>query len=175
APARAPTRRRGRGPRAPRERAPGVRGRLRTRAARIRERRRPPRVRRSLHAVHAHDARAAGSRACRLARRTLPSPTADLPRDAWALLGCVLGRSPHVAGDGVPGTAGTPEARMSVIEGRTLAADVDRGCDVCIVGSGAGGSVLAAGLCARGLDVVMVEEGPYRTSKDFDLEERHAY
>ena len=64
---------------------------------------------------------------------------------------------------------------MSVVEGRTLTADLDRGCDVCIVGSGAGGSVLAAGLCARGLDVVMVEEGPYRTAKDFDLEERHAY
>ncbi len=64
---------------------------------------------------------------------------------------------------------------MSVVEGRTLVTDLDRGCDVCIVGSGAGGSVLAAGLCARGLDVVMVEEGGYRTAKDFDLEERHAY
>ena len=32
-------------------------------------------------------------------------------------------------------------------------------CDVCIVGSGAGGATLAAQLVARGLDVVMLEEG----------------
>lgn len=58
--------------------------------------------------------------------------------------------------------------------GAELEGDVDRACDVAIIGSGAGGSVLAAGLCARGLDVVMVEEGPYRTRRDFDLDERKA-
>ena len=39
--------------------------------------------------------------------------------------------------------------------------------DVCIIGSGAGGSVLAAGLCAAGLDVVMLEEGGHHTVQDF--------
>jgi choline dehydrogenase-like flavoprotein len=39
--------------------------------------------------------------------------------------------------------------------------------DVCIVGSGAGGSVLAAGLTARGLRVVVLEEGGHYTARDF--------
>jgi choline dehydrogenase-like flavoprotein len=54
-------------------------------------------------------------------------------------------------------------------------ADVDVTCDVCIVGSGAGGAVLAAGLVERGLRVVMLEEGGHRTRKDFDLREGSAY
>jgi len=40
-----------------------------------------------------------------------------------------------------------------------LTADVDLDADVCIVGSGAGGAVLAVGLVAEGLDVVMLEAG----------------
>ena len=47
-------------------------------------------------------------------------------------------------------------------------------CDVCIIGSGAGGAVLAAGLAARGLEVIMVEEGGAFTKEDFDLDESHA-
>lgn len=61
-----------------------------------------------------------------------------------------------------------------ITPGAALDADLDRPCDVAIIGSGAGGSVLAAGLCARGLDVVMLEEGPYLTRRDFDLDERAA-
>ncbi|MEQ1502888.1 MAG: GMC family oxidoreductase [Myxococcota bacterium] len=40
-------------------------------------------------------------------------------------------------------------------------------CDVCVIGSGAGGAVLAAGLAARGLDVIVLEEGGAYTSADF--------
>lgn len=39
--------------------------------------------------------------------------------------------------------------------------------DVCVIGTGAGGAVLAAGLAARGLKVVILEEGGYHTSADF--------
>jgi choline dehydrogenase-like flavoprotein len=39
--------------------------------------------------------------------------------------------------------------------------------DVAVVGSGAGGAVLAAGLAERGLRVVVLEEGSHHTSKDF--------
>lgn len=62
-----------------------------------------------------------------------------------------------------------------VHEGRTIGADIDRACDVCIVGSGAGGAVLAARLVALGLDVVMLEEGPKVTRKDFSLDEGEAF
>ncbi len=58
---------------------------------------------------------------------------------------------------------------------RQLTADVDESCDVCIVGSGAGGAVLAAELAARGLDVVVVEEGGHHTKADFTLQEADAY
>jgi choline dehydrogenase-like flavoprotein len=59
--------------------------------------------------------------------------------------------------------------------GSELSADVQEQCDVCIVGSGAGGAVLAAGLIARGLDVVMLEAGGHFTREDFTLNEAEAY
>ncbi len=59
--------------------------------------------------------------------------------------------------------------------GIDIEADTERSCDVCIVGSGAGGSVLAAGLVKKGLSVVMIEEGGYHTREDFKLTEGSAY
>ena len=47
--------------------------------------------------------------------------------------------------------------------------------DVVIVGSGAGGGVTAEILTAAGLKVVIVEEGPLRTSSDFHMREAEAY
>lgn len=63
----------------------------------------------------------------------------------------------------------------SISSAAELGADAELTCDVCIVGSGAGGGFLAAGLAARGLSVVMLEEGSHRVTADFDLQERHAY
>ncbi len=62
-----------------------------------------------------------------------------------------------------------------IFKGEDITADVRVECDVCIVGSGAGGAVLAAGLVEKGLRVVMLEEGGYFTREDFDLEEAHAF
>jgi choline dehydrogenase-like flavoprotein len=62
-----------------------------------------------------------------------------------------------------------------VREGKDLLQDVTETCDVCIVGSGAGGAVLAAKLAAAGLDVVILEAGGLYTSADFDLDEGKAY
>jgi choline dehydrogenase-like flavoprotein len=48
-------------------------------------------------------------------------------------------------------------------------------CDVLIVGSGAGGGVTAELLTRAGLSVVIVEEGPLRSSRDFKQLESTAY
>ena len=48
-------------------------------------------------------------------------------------------------------------------------------CDVAIVGSGAGGAISAAVLAASGLRVVIIEEGPLRSSRDFNMLEAQAY
>lgn len=48
-------------------------------------------------------------------------------------------------------------------------------CDVAIIGSGAGAGITAELLTRAGLDVVIVEEGPLRTSSDFRQLESEAY
>ncbi|MFT4623077.1 MAG: choline dehydrogenase-like flavoprotein [Myxococcota bacterium] len=55
----------------------------------------------------------------------------------------------------------------AIIKGRTVTADVEVSCDVCIIGSGAGGAVLAAGLAEAGLDVVILEAGGHHTRADW--------
>jgi choline dehydrogenase-like flavoprotein len=47
--------------------------------------------------------------------------------------------------------------------------------DVCIVGTGAGGGVTAEILTKAGLKVILVEEGPLRSSRDFRMKEADAY
>jgi choline dehydrogenase-like flavoprotein len=48
-------------------------------------------------------------------------------------------------------------------------------CDVVIVGTGAGAGITAELLGAAGLDVLMVEEGPLKSSTDFNQRESEAY
>lgn len=48
-------------------------------------------------------------------------------------------------------------------------------CDVAIVGTGAGAGITAELLTRAGLDVVLIEEGPLRTSRDFHQREQEAY
>jgi len=52
-------------------------------------------------------------------------------------------------------------------DGAAVAEDVHEKADVVVVGSGAGGAVVARELAARGRDVVLLEEGGYFTGKDF--------
>ncbi|MBP7131363.1 MAG: GMC family oxidoreductase [Aquabacterium sp.] len=48
-------------------------------------------------------------------------------------------------------------------------------CDVAIVGTGAGAGISAELLSRAGLKVVLIEEGPLRTSSDFNQKESEAY
>lgn len=48
-------------------------------------------------------------------------------------------------------------------------------CDVAIIGSGAGAGITAEILTKAGLDVAIIEEGPLRTSTDFNQKESEAY
>ena len=48
-------------------------------------------------------------------------------------------------------------------------------CDVAIVGSGAGAGITAELLAKAGLQVVMIEEGPLKSSSDFNQKESEAY
>ena len=56
-----------------------------------------------------------------------------------------------------------------------MAADQSIECDVVIVGTGAGGGTAAEVLTQAGLKVVMLEEGPLRSSDDFKMQEGAAF
>ncbi len=62
-----------------------------------------------------------------------------------------------------------------VIDATTLERDLTLEADVAIVGTGAGGGMAAEILCDAGLSVVMIEEGPLRSSSDFRMREDEAY
>ena len=62
-----------------------------------------------------------------------------------------------------------------VIHGERLEKNLTLSGDVAIIGSGAGGGVTAEILSQAGFKVILIEEGGYRTSKDFHMLEAQAY
>ena len=64
----------------------------------------------------------------------------------------------------------TLRANPAMIDGST-SADLALTCDVCVIGSGAGGAVAAATLAEHGREVLIVEEGGLYTAKDFTMRE----
>lgn len=64
---------------------------------------------------------------------------------------------------------------MPIYTGADLLADKTLECDVCIVGSGAGGAHVAQRVASQGKSVIVLEEGSYHTSDRFDGRETNAY
>ena len=58
-----------------------------------------------------------------------------------------------------------------ILDSATVDGDVSLQAEVCVVGSGAGGAVVAKELAERGRSVVVVEEGPYLVNRDFTQRE----
>ena len=63
----------------------------------------------------------------------------------------------------------------AVIDASALPRDETFEADVAIVGTGAGGGTTAEILTQAGLKVILIEEGPLRTSSDFRMREAEAY
>jgi len=64
---------------------------------------------------------------------------------------------------------------MSIHTGRGIESDLSLECDVCVVGSGAGGAVVAQRLATAGKSVVVLEDGGFHSSDTFDLTERNMF
>ena len=60
-------------------------------------------------------------------------------------------------------------------DGSRLAQDLALQADIAVIGSGAGGATSAQLLSAAGFKVLLIEEGPLKTSSDFHLLESEAY
>ncbi len=105
-----------------------------------------------------------GDPARRFALRYLLSPlkVAHFGHPAWFdAVGCQREFAP-------PATIEQPRyVRERVQRGADLDADLELDCDVVVVGSGAGGAVVARELAERGHAVVLLEEGAYFDRRDF--------
>jgi choline dehydrogenase-like flavoprotein len=86
------------------------------------------------------------------------------------------GQNPNWLTLGYPGPLGAPPATAKPIA--PLVPESDRPsleAEVCVVGSGAGGAVIAGTLAQRGLKVVVLEAGRYRNEADFAQLELKGY
>ena len=80
------------------------------------------------------------------------------------------GRNPNWEAIGYPGPNSAPpsaEEAPKTITVAEVADDATLEADVCVVGSGAGGSVIAARLAEAGRSVLVLEMGGYRNEQDF--------
>jgi choline dehydrogenase-like flavoprotein len=94
----------------------------------------------------------------------------------YALPDPVSGRNPNWVAIGYPGPCSEPPDVPKTIAVRVPAGnELTLEADVCIVGSGCGGGVIACELAQRGSKVVVLESGGYYNESDFNQLELWAY
>jgi choline dehydrogenase-like flavoprotein len=76
---------------------------------------------------------------------------------------------------GYPGPPDTTPVARGSVQLQQLTTDTTLDCDVVVVGSGAGGGIIAAELARQGHSVIVLERGPYLTEPDFDLREMDTF
>jgi len=69
---------------------------------------------------------------------------------------------------GYPGPVSAPPPTPKPIRTTTLDGDTTLTCDAVVIGSGAGGGVVAGELASAGKEVIVLEEGGYYNEADFD-------
>ena len=69
---------------------------------------------------------------------------------------------------GYPGPVSAPPPTPKSIRTTTLDGDTTLSCDAVVIGSGAGGGVVAGELSAAGKDVIVLEQGGYYNEADFN-------
>ncbi len=85
------------------------------------------------------------------------------------LLPDASGRCPNWPAIGYPGAFPAPRATAPddhILQPIVPESDRELSCDVCVIGSGAGGSIAARDLQVSGLSVIVLEAGPYLTGSD---------
>lgn len=118
--------------------------------------------------------------------RTLTLANRDAAAGIAALRGLTLamtyagvdpetGQNPNWAAFGYPGPVSASPNKPKTIEVVDIAQDTTLEADVVVVGSGAGGGVIAGQLAQQGLAVVVVEAGGYFNEGDFNQSELWAY
>jgi choline dehydrogenase-like flavoprotein len=85
------------------------------------------------------------------------------------------GLNPNWRTFGYPGPASPPREIPKPVAVSTPASDTTLEADVCVVGSGAGGGVVAATLAKQGMKVVVLEAAGYFNESDFAQLELKAY
>src|SRR4051794_32580147 len=85
------------------------------------------------------------------------------------------GQNPNWAVFGFPGPVSAPPEEPKRLKPMEIAGDTELEADAVIVGSGAGGGVIAAELAKAGLRVVILEAGGYFNEADFNQSELWAY